>query len=58
MDISPGLPLRFIYKTFLHCAAKIIRSHKGVITAYDGDRIIAVYIGKSGSEQEFVAVPD
>jgi class 3 adenylate cyclase len=36
-----------IYKTFLHCAAKIIRSHDGVITAYDGDRIMAVYIGKS-----------
>lgn len=33
-----------IYKTFLHCAAKIIRSEDGVITAYDGDRIMAVYI--------------
>lgn len=36
-----------IYKTFLHCAAKIIRSHNGVITAYDGDRIMAVYIGET-----------
>ncbi len=34
-----------IYKTFLHCAAKIIRSENGTITAYDGDRIMAVYIG-------------
>jgi class 3 adenylate cyclase len=34
-----------IYKTFLHCAAKIIRSEGGEITAYDGDRIMAVYIG-------------
>src|SRR5690349_4658911 len=34
-----------IYKTFLHCAAKVIRSHDGTITAYDGDRIMAVYIG-------------
>ncbi len=34
-----------IYKTFLHCAAKIIRSEGGVITAYDGDRIMAVYVG-------------
>jgi class 3 adenylate cyclase len=34
-----------IYKTFLHCAAKIIRSESGIITAYDGDRIMAVYIG-------------
>jgi class 3 adenylate cyclase len=36
-----------IYKTYLHCAAKIIRSQSGVITAYDGDRIMAVFIGKS-----------
>lgn len=34
-----------IYKTFLHCAAKIIRAHGGVITAYDGDRVMAVFIG-------------
>jgi len=36
-----------IYKTYLHCAAKIIASEDGVITAYDGDRIMAVYIGNS-----------
>jgi class 3 adenylate cyclase len=36
-----------IYKTFLHCAAKIIRSEDGAITAYDGDRIMAVYIGNN-----------
>lgn len=35
-----------IYKTYLHCAAKIIKSQDGVITAYDGDRIMAVYIGE------------
>jgi class 3 adenylate cyclase len=35
-----------MYKTFLHCAAKIIRSENGFITAYDGDRIMAVYIGE------------
>lgn len=34
-----------MYKTFLHCAAKIIRSEDGVITAYDGDRVMAVYLG-------------
>jgi class 3 adenylate cyclase len=33
-----------IYKTYLHCAAKIIASEGGAITAYDGDRIMAVYI--------------
>lgn len=36
-----------IYKTYLHCAAKIVRSEGGTITAYDGDRIMAVYIGDS-----------
>lgn len=36
-----------IYKAFLRCSAKIIRKHGGEITAYDGDRIMAVYIGKS-----------
>lgn len=34
-----------IYKSFLHAAAKIIRSESGEITAYDGDRIMAVFIG-------------
>ena len=36
-----------IYKTFLHCAAKIIKDRGGVITAYDGDRIMALFIGDS-----------
>lgn len=36
-----------IYKTFLHCAGKIIRAEGGTITAYDGDRIMAVFIGGS-----------
>jgi len=36
-----------IYKTFLHTAAKIIRNEGGTITAYDGDRIMAVYLGNS-----------
>jgi class 3 adenylate cyclase len=40
-----------IYKTFLHCAAKIIRSEDGAITAYDGDRIMAVYIGGTKNTQ-------
>lgn len=34
-----------IYKAFLHCAAKIINSEGGTITAYDGDRVMAVFIG-------------
>ncbi len=33
-----------IYKTFLHCAGKIIRDESGTIVAYDGDRVMAVFI--------------
>lgn len=36
-----------IYKTFLLCAAKIIKDHGGTITSYDGDRIMAVFVGNS-----------
>jgi class 3 adenylate cyclase len=34
-----------VYKTFLYCAAKIIRAEGGEITAYDGDRVMAVFLG-------------
>jgi len=34
-----------IYKTYLLCAARIISQEGGEITAYDGDRIMAVYLG-------------
>jgi len=34
-----------IYKAYLHCAARVIRSEGGEIVAYDGDRIMAVFIG-------------
>lgn len=36
-----------VYKAYLHCAAKVIRSENGAITAYDGDRIMAVFLGNS-----------
>jgi class 3 adenylate cyclase len=36
-----------IYKTFLRCAAQIIRSEGGSVTAYDGDRVMAVFTGDS-----------
>ena len=36
-----------VYKTYLHSAAKIIKAQGGFITAYDGDRIMAVFIGDS-----------
>lgn len=36
-----------VYKNYLYCAARIIRAEGGEITAYDGDRIMAVYLGGS-----------
>lgn len=36
-----------IYKCYLVCAARIIQSEGGEITSYDGDRIMAVFIGDS-----------
>ena len=33
--------------SFLSCAARIIRDQGGTITGYDGDRIMAVFIGES-----------
>lgn len=44
VDTEPKTFAAEIYKTYLHCAAKIISSEGGSITAYDGDRIMAVYI--------------
>ena len=34
-----------IYKTYLHCAAAIIRAEGGAITSYDGDRVMGMFIG-------------
>lgn len=35
------------YKAYLECGAKIIKNNNGVITAYDGDRIMSVFVGES-----------
>ena len=34
-----------VYKAYLVCACRIIRQNGGVITAFDGDRVMAIYIG-------------
>lgn len=36
-----------VYKSYLRCASKIIEHYGGVITAFDGDRVMAVFIGDS-----------
>lgn len=38
------------YKAFLHCASKIVTRNKGEIQAYDGDRIMAMFIGDSQAD--------
>lgn len=35
-----------VYKTYLRCAARIIADQDGVVTAYDGDRVMAVFTGE------------
>ena len=40
-----------IYKNYLYSAAKIIRARGGTITAYDGDRVMGVFIGSGKNTQ-------
>src|SRR4051794_36688383 len=36
-----------IYKAYLLCATRIIKHQGGTITAYDGDRVMGVFIGEA-----------
>jgi len=45
VDTKSGTFAAEIYKAYLVTTAKIIRAEGGAITAYDGDRIMAVFIG-------------
>lgn len=36
-----------VYKCYLNCACRIIRDRGGVVTAFDGDRVMGVFIGTS-----------
>ena len=38
-----------VYKTFLQAAAKVICANGGEIVAYDGDRVMAVFVGDAKS---------
>lgn len=51
VDSEPPVFAAEIYKAYLRCAAKIIKSEQGVITAYDGDRVMAVYLGNAKNTQ-------
>jgi class 3 adenylate cyclase len=39
------------YKAFLHCAAKVIKRNAGEVIAYDGDRIMAIFLGNDRADQ-------
>jgi len=47
VDTSSATFAAEIYKTFLYCCARIIKAQGGDITAYDGDRIMAVFVGEA-----------
>lgn len=34
-----------VYKAYMACAARIIKNNGGAITAYDGDRVMGIFIG-------------
>jgi class 3 adenylate cyclase len=36
-----------VYKTYMVCAAQIIKNMEATITAYDGDRVMGVFVGGS-----------
>ena len=40
-----------VYKAYLRCAARIIRDEGGAITAYDGDRVMAIFLGQAKNTQ-------
>ena len=36
-----------VYKTYIVCAASIVKDEGGTIAAYDGDRVMGIFIGES-----------
>lgn len=38
-----------VYKTYLVAACRIVRENGGEITAFDGDRVMSVFVGDSGT---------
>jgi class 3 adenylate cyclase len=44
-----------VYKAYLRCAGQLIRSEGGDITAYDGDRVMAVFTGERHRSRAVIA---
>ncbi len=43
------------YKAFLHCASKLIEANDGTVEAYDGDRVMGVFLGAAKEQNAVVA---
>jgi class 3 adenylate cyclase len=43
------------YKAFLHCSAKIVKASGGTITAYDGDRLMTIFVGDTQAADAITA---
>lgn len=41
----PAMFAAEVYKNYLYTAARLIRNRGGAVTAYDGDRVMGVFIG-------------
>src|SRR5882724_11647170 len=44
-SLAPTLAAEY-YKSYLRCASMILTDSGGVITAYDGDRVMSVFLGE------------
>lgn len=47
VDSLPETRRRNTTKPFFHCAAKDVKTEGGAITAYDGDRLMAILLGET-----------
>src|SRR5450631_2676379 len=42
------------YKAFLHCSAKLIKLNDGTVQAYDGDRVMGIYVGDGKGDRAVI----
>lgn len=40
-----------VYKCYLKVACRLLQANQGTVTAFDGDRIMAVFLGQAGPDQ-------
>jgi len=50
VDELPDTQAAEYYKAFLHSASQLIKRNNGEIQAYDGDRVMALYVGESQAD--------